>query len=56
MKLQRRWIDSGLVMVIVLMTGSWQVRAEEPGKMAVSRKLATAVIDASKYASLQQAD
>lgn len=55
MKLQRRWITSGLVTVIVLVSGSWQVRAEEPGKMAAPRELATAVIDASKYASLQQA-
>jgi hypothetical protein len=55
MKSQRWWMTAGLVMVLVFSTGGWQLRAGEPGKAAAPEKPATAVIDASQYASLQEA-
>jgi len=55
MELQRSWVLAGLAIVVVLLTGGWQLRAAEPGKAATPEKPVAAVIDASKCAGLQQA-
>lgn len=55
MELQRSWVLAGLAIVVVWLTGGWQLRAAEPGKAAAPEKPVAAVIDASKYAGLQQA-